>query len=165
MRERGIIFGAVTLESESRLSTYAPGPGLYAPTQDEKTFALLAHVLGIVLGFMAPLVIYLVKRESRFVSFHALQSLVWHVIYLILIFAGLIFFFISIIATVGSAHAGQREAPLLFFGMFAFIWLFAAGGWLVNLLLGIVFGIRASKGEWATIPLIGGRILRNIACG
>ena len=147
------------------MSTYPPGLALYIPTQDEKTFALLAHVLGIFLGFMAPLVIYLVKRESKFVSFHAMQSLVWHVIYLIVVFAGLFFFVISLIATIGTAHAGQKDAPLLFFGLFAFIWLFAAGGWLVNMILGIVYGIKASKGEWAEIPLIGGRILRKTVFG
>jgi len=114
---------------------------------------------------MAPLVIYLVKRESKFVSFHAMQSLVWHVIYLIVVFAGLFFFVISLIATIGTAHAGQKDAPLLFFGLFAFIWLFAAGGWLVNMILGIVYGIKASKWEWAEIPLIGGRILRKTVFG
>ena len=152
-------------KKEKSLSGYPQSPGLYAPTSDEKTFALLAHVLGIFLGFMAPLVIFLIKRESKFVSFHALQSLVWHIIYLIVVFAGLFFFVLSLIATVGSAHAGRTEAPLLFFGMFAFIWLFAAGGWLVNLLLGVVYGIKASKGEWAQIPLIGGRILRKTIFG
>lgn len=147
------------------MSGYPQSPALYLPTNDEKTFALLAHVLGIFLGFVAPLVIFLIKRESKFVSFHAMQSLVWHVIYIIFIFAGLIFFFISLIATIGTAHAGRTDAPLLFFGMFAFIWLFVACGWLVNMILGIVYGIRASKGEWAQIPLIGPRILRKTVFG
>jgi len=53
MIERGIILGAVTLQPERRVGTYAPNPGLYIPTQDEKTFALLAHVLGIFSGFIA----------------------------------------------------------------------------------------------------------------
>jgi len=57
------------------VSTTRQNPGLYIPTQDEKTFALLAHVLGIFSGFIAPLVFFLVKRDSKFVSFHALQSL------------------------------------------------------------------------------------------
>ena len=28
-------------------------------------------------------------------------------------------------------------------------------GWVVNLVLGIVFGIKANRGEWAAYPVIG----------
>jgi uncharacterized membrane protein len=44
-------------------------------TQDERTMAVLAHALQLVGGWIAPLVIFFVKRQSRFVSFHALQVL------------------------------------------------------------------------------------------
>ena len=74
---------------EIRLSTYPANAILYAPSHDEKTFALLAHVLGIFSGFIAPLVFFLVKRDSKFVSFHALQSLAWHIIYFALFFGGM----------------------------------------------------------------------------
>src|SRR5205823_14977713 len=50
-------------------------PG-YVPTSDEKTMALLCHVLCIVVGLFAPLIIYLVKKdESPFISAHAKESL------------------------------------------------------------------------------------------
>ena len=65
----------------------SPNAGLYVPTQDERTMALLAHVLGIFAGFLAPLIFFLVKRDSKFVSFHALQSLAWHIIYFVLMIA------------------------------------------------------------------------------
>ena len=29
------------------------------------------------------------------------------------------------------------------------------GGWIVQVILGIVYGINASRGEWAAYPLIG----------
>lgn len=46
------------------------------PTQDEKTLALLCHVLTFVGWFIPPLVIYLVKKdESRFVAEHAREAL------------------------------------------------------------------------------------------
>ena len=48
----------------------------YEPTQDEKNVALLSHVLTLLVGFIAPLVIYLVKREeSDYVRDHAVESL------------------------------------------------------------------------------------------
>ena len=58
------------------------------PTQDECTMGTLAHVLQLVSGWIAPLVIFLVKRNSRFVSFHALQAL---------LLQGLYFFFVMIL--------------------------------------------------------------------
>jgi len=38
--------------------------------------ALLVHVLAIFSGFLAPLIFYLVKKDSRFVAFHSLQVLI-----------------------------------------------------------------------------------------
>jgi hypothetical protein len=49
---------------------------LIAPTSDEKNMALLSHILTLVAGFIAPLVIYLVKKEeSAFITAHAKESL------------------------------------------------------------------------------------------
>ena len=134
------------------------------PTNDERTLGLLVHVLGIFSGFIAPLVIFLIKRDSKFVSFHALQSLAWHIIYFILVFGGMIVLFVSLIFSRGFPPANGAP-PLAFFGILGFVWLFAMGGWVVNLILGIVYGIKANKGEWAQFPLIGGWILRKIVFG
>jgi len=164
-RDKGIILGAVTLQPERRVGNYAPNPGLYIPTQDEKTFALLAHVLGIFSGFISPLVFFLVKRDSKFVSFHALQSLAWHVIYFVLFFAAMIVFFVSLIASGGFHSGGHAEPPFAFFGFFGIVWLFAMGGGILNIILGIVYGIKAHNGEWAQFPLLGGWILRKIVYG
>ena len=49
---------------------------LIAPTSDEKTLAILSHVLTIVGSFVPPLVIYIIKKDqSKFVTAHALESL------------------------------------------------------------------------------------------
>ncbi len=46
------------------------------PTSDEKTMALIAHIVTLVSNFIAPLVIYLIKKdESAFVTAHAKESL------------------------------------------------------------------------------------------
>jgi uncharacterized protein len=144
---------------------YVTGLGLYEPTPDEKTFALLAHVLGIFSGFIAPLVFFLVKRDSKFVSFHALQSLAWHIIYFVLIFGGMILFVVSMIAGGGFREQTHGQPPFAFFGFFGAIWLIAVGGGIINLILGIVYGIKAHNGEWAEFPLIGGWILRRFIYG
>ena len=57
------------------------------PTSDEKTMALLAHVLTFVFPILAPLVIYLVKKdESSFVAYHAKESLNFQITLLIICF-------------------------------------------------------------------------------
>src|SRR5258708_37690413 len=53
-------------------------------TQDERTMAVLAHALQGVGWFIAPLVILIAKRDSRFVAFHALQALLLQVVYVLL---------------------------------------------------------------------------------
>ncbi|MCC7526708.1 MAG: DUF4870 domain-containing protein [Chitinophagaceae bacterium] len=46
------------------------------PTSDEKTLAILSHILTLVAWLIAPLVIYLIKKdESPFVAAHAKESL------------------------------------------------------------------------------------------
>jgi len=48
----------------------------YVPTSDEKTMAILAHVLTLVAPILAPLIIYLIKKdESRYIAYHAKESL------------------------------------------------------------------------------------------
>ncbi len=48
----------------------------YTPTSDEKTMAILAHVLTLFFWLIPPLVIYLVKKdESKFVAEHAKEAL------------------------------------------------------------------------------------------
>ena len=53
-------------------------------TQDERTMATLARALQVVGWWIAPLIIFLIHRKSRFVSFHALQALLLQIAYLIL---------------------------------------------------------------------------------
>lgn len=49
---------------------------LTPPSSDEKTMALLAHIITIVSSFIGPLIIYLIKKDdSEFVTEHAKESL------------------------------------------------------------------------------------------
>ncbi|MBN8665551.1 MAG: DUF4870 domain-containing protein [Chitinophagales bacterium] len=51
-------------------------PDNYTPTQDERNLSLIVHLVTFVSSFIAPLIIYLVKKdESRFIAAHAKESL------------------------------------------------------------------------------------------
>ena len=136
-------------------------PGLYVPTQDERTMATLAHALQMVGGWIAPLIIFFTKRDSKFVSFHALQVLFLHLVYMCVMIVGMVIFFAVMFATIMSTaatattgHASQP--PIAIFFVFPFFWLAIMASWIVILVAAIVFAIKAGRGEWAEIPIVGG---------
>jgi uncharacterized Tic20 family protein len=62
-------------------------PGAYVgptPTQDDKTMGMLAHLLGIFLGFIGPLIIWLIKKDqSPFVDDQGKESLNFQIMLMI----------------------------------------------------------------------------------
>ena len=49
---------------------------VYTPTSDERTMAILSHILNLLVPLLAPLIIYLIKKdESAYVAEHAKESL------------------------------------------------------------------------------------------
>ena len=59
----------------------------YVPTSDEKTLGILAHILTLVTPVLAPLIIYLLKKDdSRYVAFHAKESLNFQITLIIVVF-------------------------------------------------------------------------------
>ncbi len=67
------------------------------PTSDEKTLGMLAHILTIVASFIAPMVIYILKKdESSFVTAHAKESLNFQLTVIIAYFISFILMFILI---------------------------------------------------------------------
>jgi uncharacterized Tic20 family protein len=130
--------------------------GSEAPTEDERTMAMLAHLLMAFTGFIGPLVIFCVKQNSRFVRFHSLQALIWHAVYLGVIFAFMaVFFVVMITSVIHNPPSPHGQAPPAFVYVFPFIWLGFMGGWVVNVILGVVYAIKANRGEWATYPVYG----------
>jgi uncharacterized membrane protein len=106
-------------------SDVVPKPTLPVPSDDDKTSAMLAHLLSIVLlgasmGWLAPLIFYLTKKDtSPFVKFHALQGLYFQLVTIPLA-----------LATCG-------------------VWLIAA------IVVEVMWCIKAKDGEWKLIPVVG----------
>ena len=103
-------------------------PALVVPTSEEKTMAILSHILCIVAGFLAPLIIYLVKKDSPYVQAHAKESLNFQLTMLIAWIVSFILIFIII-------------------GAFL---MFLLG--IANLVLVIVTTIRASENKMYKYP-------------
>jgi uncharacterized membrane protein len=132
------------------------------PSADERTMATLAHILQLVGAWIAPVIILLIKRQSRFVAFHALQAVLLQIAYMV--FFGVLAFawFSSFLLTMVS-HAGAKGSPPppAFFIIFALVMLASAGLWIAMLVVAIVYSIKAGRGEWAEYPWLG-RLARKI---
>ncbi len=101
-----------------------------APTPDEKTMGILSHILCIVGGFIAPLIIYLIKKdESAYIREQSKEALNFQLTMLICYIVSwiLIFVFIGII--------------LVFLVI------------ILNLVLIIIATIKASEGKLYKYPI------------
>jgi uncharacterized Tic20 family protein len=117
-----------------------PGYGPRGPS-DDHTWALLSYVLALVASILAPLVIYLVKmNESRYVRFHAAQSLNMGIT--ALIYSVAIFILIIPIAVVSHG-----------IGLLLLIPAFLALG-IAHLVYLILGAVRANQGELYRVPAI-----------
>lgn len=119
-------------------------------TADEKLWGMLAHLfalLGYVVSlgqYIAPLVIYLVyKDRSKFVAFHALQSLFFQLLVLVV---GIALVMFSIV-TLGLG---------LLIALPALVAL-----WIAVLVYAIIAAIQANNGVWYELPFAG-QWARNI---
>jgi uncharacterized membrane protein len=141
----------------------AAGAVEIVPTSDERTMATLAHVLQLVVGWIAPLVIFLVKRNSRFVSFHALQVLLLQALYFLLMMVVMGVFFVVVVFGIAFHQPAvhSNSLPPGFIILFPVIWLAIMGWWVFILVVAIVYGIKAGRGECAEYPLLG-RLARRI---
>ena len=116
----------------------APGYGAYggAPTgyatNDEKTWALIAHFGGIVVGFIAPLVALLAKgNESPTVRAHSVEALNFQITWGIL----------TIVASVVAVCS---------FGILFFLPIIT---WLVVIIFSIIAGMKANEGTLYRYPM------------
>jgi uncharacterized membrane protein len=135
-------------------------------TADERTMATLAHVLQVVASWLAPLIILLIRRQSRFVSFHALQAVLLQVVYMVMA-GGLFVLWFSSFFVAMATHAAPRHGPppTAFFMLVACLALGLMIAWAVMLVLAIMYGVKAGRGEWAEYPLLGSLARRILKLG
>ena len=100
-----------------------------SPSSDEKTMAILSHILAIFTSFIGPLIIYLIKKdESSYVAEHAKESLNFQITMAISYIVSVILIFVLI-------------GILL-------IWLLS----IANLVLVIIATIKASENKMYRYP-------------
>ncbi|MEM9656453.1 MAG: DUF4870 domain-containing protein, partial [Actinomycetota bacterium] len=108
-----------------------PAPGGPIPsTSDDRTMALLCHVLGLFTGFIGPLIVWLIKKDqSRFVDHHGRQALNFQISMFILWMITFVLIFVLI---------GLLLIPVLL------VW---------GIVMPIIAAVAANKGEEYRYPL------------
>ena len=108
---------------------YAAPPPPLSPA-DEKLWATLTHVGGIVFHWLAPLVAYLVlKDRGPFVRWHTRQALNFQLTLLLAYIAGFVL-------------------SLVFIGFFVILAAFV-----LNIVFGIIAAMAANRGEFYKYPI------------
>jgi len=71
--------------------------------------------------------------------------------------------FAAVIAGVAfhQPAAGNNSLPPAFVVLFPLVWLGMMGWWVFILVVAIVYGIKAGRGEWAEYPVLG-RLARRL---
>lgn len=125
-------YGPPPTSGAPRYGYGAPGATAGYANNDEKTWALIAHFGGIVVGFIAPLVAMLAKgNESPTVRAHAVEALnfqiTWNIIALIGVILG--------VCTLG-------------------ILAFLPGiAWIIVIVFSIMAGLKANEGQLYHYPM------------
>lgn len=106
------------------------------PSQDERTMAMLCHLLGLLTGFVGPLILWLMKKdESHFVNHHGKEALNFQITVTIVVWS------LSILAFILS---------FVFIGILLFPVILVLV--ILALIAEILSCVSASRGEWSRYP-------------
>jgi uncharacterized membrane protein len=136
----------------------APPPPLPNPPVGEanaKTALGLEANLGAALGYpigIIALIIFIMEKENRFARFHALQSLLFHVawivVFIVLLIVGTIF---GILMAAIASTMGSGLGALVGLVM-TLLWLAVVAVYIGGLLFA---AFKAYGGNWFKLPIIG----------
>lgn len=113
----------------------------YPTSGDDRLMATLAYVFSLCFPVAAPLLIFLVKRRSRFVAFHALQALFMEL--------GLAVMGLAVVVLTWILGL-LGPLALLVVPLHLIAWATGIAAWLYK----IMGAIHASSGKWYRIPFV-----------
>lgn len=112
----------------------------------------VAAALGYPVGIIA-IICLIMEKENRFVKFHALQSILLHVCFMVLAIVvwiiGIILFFLGMAASVATNSAAASGLTTM---IFVVIWLALIAAYLGGL---IFAAVKSYGGNYFKLPVIG----------
>jgi uncharacterized protein len=138
-------------------------------TSDEKTLSLFSHLSMVLGGILVPIIIWAIQKDkSKFVRFHSLQSIFYHLAYSVIVGFIVAVFMIIFFGSLGFRSSGyyrhDNDLPgisivilVIFIGIIALCVLAGLG-------YGIYLAIKSYQGEKIRIPILG-KIIYEIVYG
>ncbi len=118
------------MSTGNEFTTPPPAP-TGAPADDQKTLALITHLSGIVLGFIVPLIIWLINKDQpdkAFITDQSKEALNFQITLLFVYIIGIVLSIILIGALINML------------------------AWLACIILSIIGGVKAQQGEAYRYP-------------
>jgi len=136
------------------------------PSSEERILALFSHLSIFMGGIVLPIIFWAINRDkSRFVRYHAMQAVFFHIAFIVLIIAlVIIMVVISIgmgIISAGTFAAGKNGSAFIFIAIFAFYALFFLAMF-AFMGYGIFVGVKSYKGELTRYPIIGKLVYEKV---
>jgi len=135
---------------------------------DEKMLALFSHLSLFLGGIVLPIIFWATNRDkSKFVTFHALQALWFHIAYIALLLVFIFgFVIIAVIGGVGmgafAGATGSKEMPVFFIiamiGFYVLLFAIIFG----SIAYSVYMGIKSYKGELCKYPVIGNKVYAKV---
>jgi uncharacterized Tic20 family protein len=148
--------------------TFGAVPDANEIKPDERMISLFAHLSLFLGGIILPIIFWATNKDkSKFVTFHSLQSLWFHIAYIaVIIVLALVMVFVVIIFGVGMGammgSGGGNEMPV--FLIIAMIAFYAALFAVIFGAIGysIYMGIKAYQGKLVKYPFIGNMVYKKV---
>ena len=136
------------------------------PSSEEKILALFSHLSIFMGGIILPIIFWAINRDkSRFVRYHAMQAVFFHIAFIVLIIALIIIMVVFSIGmgiiSDGTFAAGKNGSAFIFVALFAFYALFFLAMFLF-IGYGIYVGVKSYKGELTRYPVIGRYVYEKV---
>jgi uncharacterized membrane protein len=136
-------------------------------SSEDKTLSLLCHLSMIIGGILVPIIIWAIQKEkSKFIRFHALQSIFFHLAFSVILAIIIVITAVIIIFTgVGFQSLGKHASSgipvfvlIIIFSFAGIISLMAFGG----IGYAVYLAIKSYQGEKTKIPILGNIIYEKV---
>jgi len=138
------------------------------PTSDERLLAMLSHLSIFLGGIILPIILWATQKDkSKFVSFHSLQAIFYHLAFAVIIIV-FVFFMVFVLLVSGFglsgfANSGQSgEMPvfmiIVMVVLYGGIFLLAFSG----IGYAIYLGVKSYQGKLIKIPVIGNYVYKKV---
>lgn len=140
---------------------------LQEPTSDEKLLSLLSHLSLFLGGIVLPIIIWATQKDkSKFVRFHSLQSIFFHISIAVLIIVIVLFFLMIMIAGFGLHNLKHMNSFDTMPGIFVALMIIFYGGLFLfifgSFAYSIYLAVKSYRGELIRIPFIGNFIYQRV---